>query len=228
MTNKPGVYLKAPDDFADLGKGMSVKAVCRKWGVGMTVAQRWRQEAGFVTGKSCAFKHMPDDFPEAAKAMSVKAICHKWSISDDTARRWRKEAGFGRPSKMPALSPQQLQHLADAMTLKEAAAQYGISDRSMSKLYRAAGVIHKQKRSGRVVALKRAPARPPVIHSAIAQYAKDWIQREEPIWRCREDGAYDYAGAWFRFRGRVWDGTALVQKARDMGWKPELAWSVAA
>jgi len=227
MTNKPGVYLKVPDDFADLGKGMSVKAVCRKWGVGMTVAQRWRREAGFVTGKSCAFKHMPDDFPEAAKAMSVKAICHKWSISDDTARRWRKEASFGRPSKMPALSSQQLQHLADTTTLKEAAAQYGISDRSMSKLYRAAGVIHKQKRSRRVVALVPTVVRRPV-YNALEQYAKDWIQTQEAISRCRQDGSYDHTGAYFHFRNRIWDGSSLVKKALDMGWKPELAWSVAA
>lgn len=226
MTNKPGVYMPLPEDFAQIAKGMSIKAIRRKWNCGTTVAQRWRKEAGLVTKVSPLFKHMPADFAEKASGLPIKTICFAWKVSADTAIRWRKEAGL-RTTKRPALPKERLQHMANTMTAKEAGAACGVCDATFRKMLKEAGVVKRVVTPVRLLPQKRHQE-PPVIHSAVAQYAKDWIQREEPIWRCREDGAYDYAGAWFRFRGRVWDGAALVQKARDMGWKPELAWSAAA
>lgn len=215
MINKPGVFLEVPEGFADEARSMSIKAACHRWSIGTTVAQRWRRESGLAIRRSSAFKPMPVDFPERAKDMMIKTICYTWSISADTACRWRKEAGFTKPIRRPQVAKERLQELIDTMTMAQASKAVGVSEPTLRDMYIQAGVTR------RVVNIKRkhapAPSRiAPPIHSARAQYAKDYIQRYEPIWRCREDGAYDYAGAWFRFRGKVLDGAAIVAKADEM------------
>lgn len=225
--NKPGVYMPLPKNFAKIAKGMSVKQIRRQWNCGDTVARRWRKEAGLVTKVSPLFKPMPDNFAEKASGLPVKTICFAWKVSKDTAIRWKKEAGL-RNTKRPNIPADRLQNMVNAMTVKDAAAACGVCDVTFRKMMKEAGVTKQIAPPVKSNPAKRIEFTPPPIYNATAQYAKDWLQRQEPIWRCREDGAYDFTGSYFRFRGRVWDAAALMEKARDMGWSETRAWSVAA
>lgn len=234
MSNKPGVYMPTPEGFAEAASGMSLKEACRHWKVGETLMRRWRKESGLARFNPNAFRVIPSDFMERAPDMSLKAMCRRWNCGKAVARRWCKEAGIVIRT---TLTPEQIQHLTDTMTQEAAADQVGVTVVTFRKMQREAGIAIPKSRveARRAVMLRNrpepmkkvAPARPP-IYNAAAQYAKDWLQRQEPIWRCREDGAYDFTGSYFRFRGRVWDAASLVEKARDMGWSETRAWSVAA
>lgn len=224
--NKPGVYMPVPKGFAEEALGMSLKQACRHWKVGETLMRRWRKESGLARFNPNAFRIMPSDFMERAPDMSLKAMCRHWNCGKVVARRWCKEAGIVIRT---TLTPEQLQELTDTMTQEAAAEEVGVTVVTFRKMQRAAGIAIPKSRveARRAVALrnrrelfKKVVTAP--VRNAAAVYAAEWIQKykkpNEPIWHCRADGTADFTGSYFRFRGRVWDANALVEKARDMGW----------
>lgn len=225
--NKPGVYMPTPEGFAEEAEGMSMKEACRHWKVGETLMRRWRKESGLARFNPNAFRVMPSDFMKRAPGMSLKAMCRHWKCGKAVARRWCKEAGIVIRT---TLTPEQIQHLTDTMTQEAAAEEVGVTAVTFRKMQREAGIAIPKSRveARRAVMLRnrREPVKkvavPSAIRNASAEYAKDWIQGQrrpsEPIWRCREDGTCDFNGSYYKFRGRVWDAAALVEKARDMGW----------
>lgn len=219
-----------PEGFAEQAKGLTTHIICKRWKCNRVVARRWRKEAGLYTPKPEHMLPMPEGFAEYARGKLVKELCAEYRRDRVVIQRWRAEAGLGKNTRVPVASVETLRDMAHRMTLKDIAAHFKVSPPTMRRAYQNAGVAYgKPAPTAKVVtrlALSSALHRP--VLNATAQYAKDWLQRQEPIWRCREDGVYDFTGSHFRFRGRVWDAAALVKKAREMGWQSTTAASLLA
>lgn len=214
-----------PEGFAEQAKGLTARIICKRWKCRPTVARRWRKEAGLYTPRPERMATMPDGFAEYARGKLVKELCAEYGRDKVVIQRWRMEAGLGKNTRVPVTSVETLRDMAHRMTLKGIAAHFKVSTATMRRAYHNAGVAYgkpvPEPQPATRLVLSPALHRP--LLNATAQYAKEWIQRQEPIWRCREDGGYDYAGSHFRFRGRVWDVAALVEKAREMGWQSTTA-----
>lgn len=223
-----------PEGFAEQAKGLTTHIICKRWKCNRIVARRWRKEAGLYTPKPEHMLPMPEGFAEYARGKLVKELCAEYRRDKHVIQRWRKEAGLGKNTRVPVASVETLRDMAHRMTLKDIAAHFKVSPATMRRAYQNAGVAYgKPVRGAKVVTrLALSPALHRPIRNAAAEYAAEWIWKynkpSEPIWHCREDGSADFTGSHFRFRGRVWDAAALVEKAREMGWSETRAWSVAA
>ena len=175
-----------------------------------------------------AYRPMPANFAEDAKSMSVDRIMARWDVGKTVALRWRREAGLTRLMRRPDLTAEQIQHLTDTMSQEAAAELVGVSNVTFRKMQRLAGVVIPDTRTQlrrQAVTAKRieqvVEARP--IHNARAEYARDYLQRLDAIWRCDATGAFSLTGHYYKFRGRVYDPNGIVQRALEAGWNPD-AW----
>lgn len=138
---------------------------------------------------------VPADLAEVAAGKGVRTVAKHYGVGVSTVRSWVKEKGLPR--------------LRSGHSLVVAPAAP-----STATLLRQRAAINR-------IAPKPEPGH---RHGGDVGRAAEFLQRRDPIWRCRADGTADPKGGHWRFLGRVKTDAEIIERAEAKGWKAD-AWS---
>jgi hypothetical protein len=173
-----------PDDFADIAPKHSKAALCRFYGQGFDVINRWLSETGATHGgrpkgyTTAKRRPVPDDWATMCPRLSKTALRRYYTAAGETIDRWIAESGI---QPLPT---------SDAHRQAGAKAQGGTSRM---------GRAHFVHVSDRV--------------RSMYDDAANVLRKYGPVSRCDENGKYQQAGDYWRVGWNVITGDELLERA---------------
>jgi hypothetical protein len=213
----------APDDFAKVAPGRSIKQLQRHYAAGYKTVLRWMIKSGIKPIRTC--RTIPTDLAKSAKTMTGSELARHYDIPEKVMRGMLKRAGieaavYAGHQKQPV--PDDLAARCAEMTKAELVKHYGVGN----------WIVNRWLIEARLTARKHIPST--VYNRPLTRYvrtpgyrnlasvkrdtsaedlAADILRRVGPVYRCDEKGLAAERGTLWRFGNIILTGDQLLERA---------------